>query len=68
MSLCDKSPGVFVEQGADEMFGLVCNLLKALVKLPLGSRDQGEGLRVVVALERRLAAQPEDARTRRWLR
>ncbi|TNN44308.1 hypothetical protein EYF80_045471 [Liparis tanakae] len=57
------SPGVFAEQGADEVFGLVRDLVEALlVELPLGGGDQGEGLGVGVTLEWRLAAQSEDRR------
>lgn len=56
-----KSPGFFDEQRADESFGLVCDLIKALlVKLPLGSCDQGEGLCFTVTLEWRLTTQPEE--------
>jgi len=59
------SPGVFAEQGADEVFGLVRDLIEALlVELPLGGCDQGEGLGVGVTLEWRLATQSEDQRVR----
>lgn len=58
-----KSPGVLAEQGADEIFGLVCNLIKALlVKLPLGSCDRGQGLYIAVTLEWRLPTQSEARR------
>lgn len=55
-----KSPGILFEQRADEIFGLFCNLFKTLlIKLPLGGGDQGEGLDIVVTLERRLTAESE---------
>lgn len=55
-----KSPRILVEQGADEIFGLICYLVKALViELPLGSCDQGQGLCITVPLERRLSTQSE---------
>lgn len=54
-----KSPGVFVEQGAYEVFSLFCYLIEALlIKLPLSSCDQGQGLCIAVALERRFPAEP----------
>lgn len=56
-------PAVLVKQGADEIFGLVCDLLKALfIKLPLGGCDQGQGLCIAVTLEWRLATQSDDHR------
>lgn len=56
-----KPPGVFVKQGTDETLGLIRDLLKALlIKLPLGSCDQGQGLCVIVTLEGRLTTQSEE--------
>ena len=56
-----KSPGVLAEQGADEIFGLLCNLLKAfLIKLPLCRCNQSQGLCIAVTLEWRLTTQPEE--------
>lgn len=56
-----KSPGVLAEQRADEVFGLIRNIFKALlIKLPLGSCDQGQGLCITVTLEWRLTTQPDE--------
>lgn len=56
-----KPPGVLLQQRADEILSLLRNLVKALlIKLPLGCCDQGKGFRVVVTLEWRLAAEPEE--------
>lgn len=52
-------PLVLFEQGADEIFGLVRDVLKALrVKLPAGCCHQSQCLCIAVPLERRLSAQP----------
>lgn len=58
-----KSPRVFAEQGAYEIFSLLCYLVKALlVKLPLSSCDQGQGLCITVSLERRFPTEPGNHR------
>lgn len=55
---CPEVPRLLDKQGADEVFGLLCDLLKALLaKLPLGGRDQGQSFCIVVALEGRLSAE-----------
>lgn len=60
---CAPGPGVLVEQGTDEVFGLVCYIIKTLlVKLPLGSCNQGQGLCIAAALEWRLTTQSENQR------
>ena len=56
-------PGVLVEQGTDEILGLVRYFLKALlIKFPMGSCDRGQGLCIAGSLERRLTTQSENQR------
>lgn len=53
-----KRPCLFDKQGTDEVFGLLCDLFKALLaKLPLSSCDKGQSLSIIAALERRLPAE-----------
>lgn len=52
-------PPVFLQQGADEVFGLVRDVFKTLlVKRVVCRRHQCKGLSVAAPLEGRFAAQP----------
>lgn len=58
--MCVRPPAVPGKQGTDEIFGLIRNLLKALlIKLPFSRCDQGQGLCIAVTLEWRHATQSE---------
>lgn len=52
-------PAVFLQQGADEVFGLVRDVFKTLlVERVVGRRHQRKGLSVAAPLEGRFSAEP----------